>query len=247
MKIENYMKNKREKIFLVILILLLFTINYNFIDSFLTEIFNSRESIVVDRVIDGDTIKANETSIRLLGINTPERGEKYYEEAKEFLQELILNKTIELEYGKEKYDKYNRILGYLFLNEKSINKKIIEQGFANYYFPSGKDKYYSEFKEAWKECIKSNKNLCKKSNQKCSKCIELKEFNYKNEIIILKNDCYFECDLKKWEIKEEGRKSIELNITLKQNEEKIIKSQNLSGESLFLRDDEFKLVLWNSY
>ena len=40
--------------------------------------------------------------------NSPERGEPYYAEAKEFLNERILNKTVRLEFGKDKYDRYNR-------------------------------------------------------------------------------------------------------------------------------------------
>ena len=74
------MKNKRREIFLLILLIgILITMNYNFFDSLL----NKRETAVVERVIDGDTFVVNGTSVRLLGMNSPERGEKYYLEAKE--------------------------------------------------------------------------------------------------------------------------------------------------------------------
>ncbi len=244
------MKNKREKIILIILILLLFIINYSFIDSFLISIFNLRDLVIIEGVVDGDTVKVNNTSIRLLGINTPERGEIYYEEAKEVLKELVLNKTVYLEYGKERYDKYNRVLAYVFLENEDINIKLIEEGLANYYFPSGKDKYYLEFKEAWEECIKSNRKLCEKSTKECSECIKLKEFDYKNELIILKNTCSFDCDLNNWKIKGEGRKILELNLALDSNEEELIEFDSMwteTGDTLFLRDDEFKLVLWYTY
>ena len=244
------MKKKNAKRLLIFLIILFFVINYSFIDSFLNDIFNSREIVLVDGVIDGDTVKVNGTSIRLLGINTPEKGEIYYEEAKEFLQDLVLNKTVELEYGKEKYDKYHRILGYLFLNEENINKKIVEKGFANFYFPSGKDKYYPEFKKVWERCIDSNKNLCEKSKHKCSDCIKLKEFDYKNDEITLKNNCDIECNLNNWAVKGEGRKIEELNFSLSENEEVTIEFENMwtdTGDTIFLRDNEFKLVLWYSY
>ena len=241
------MKRKNAKKLLIFLIILLIVINYNFIDSFLESIFNPREPVIINRVIDGDTVEANDISIRLLGINTPERGEIYYEEAKEFLESIILNKTVYLEYGKEKYDKYDRILGYLFLEDESINIKLIENGFANYYFPSGKDKYYPEFKIAWENC---NKNLCEESTHKCSECIKLQELDYKNEIVILKNVCSFECDLNNWQIKDEGRKKLELDFTLSENQEKIIEFEDVwtdTGDTLFLRDSDSKLVLWYSY
>ena len=241
------MKRKNAKKLLIFLIILLIVINYNFIDSFLESIFNPREPVIINRVIDGDTVEANDISIRLLGINTPERGEIYYEEAKEFLESIILNKTVYLEYGKEKYDKYDRILGYLFLEDESINIKLIENGFANYYFPSGKDKYYPEFKIAWENC---NKNLCEGSTHKCPECIKLQELDYKNEIVILKNVCSFECDLNNWQIKDEGRKKLELDFTLSENQEKIIEFEDVwtdTGDTLFLKDSDSKLVLWYSY
>lgn len=241
---------KNEKKLLIFLILLFFVINYHFLDSFLIDVFDSREEVVINNVIDGDTVKVNGTSIRLLGINTPEKGEVYYEEAKEFLEGLVLNKTVYLEYGKEKHDKYNRILAYIFLNNENIHLKIVERGFANFYFPSGKDKYYFEFKEAWENCIKSNKNLCERSSHQCSGCISLNEFSYENKLIVLKNTCSFDCDLNNWKMKAEGRTILDLNITLDSGEEEKIDFDSVwtkTGNTLFVRDDEFKLVLWKSY
>lgn len=257
---------KKEALILIILILLLFAINYRFIDNSLTNFLEESEIIIVKDVIDGDTIKSNETSIRLLGINSPEKGEKYYEEAKEYLEKKILNKTVYLKYGKEKYDRYHRILAYVFLGNENINLELVEKGFANFYFPSGKDNYYLEFKKAWEECIENNINLCEKSKNKCAECIELNEFNYKEEIIILKNTCSFDCDLSNWEISDEGRKRfrfskfilrsqgyVELfvgegeddNDTLFWREERYVWTK--TGDTLFLRDDDFRLVLWESY
>ena len=59
--------------------------------------FSGKETVIASRIIDGDTIVVNNVSIRLLGMNTPERGEKYYQEAKNYLALLISNKTIWLE------------------------------------------------------------------------------------------------------------------------------------------------------
>ena len=47
-------------------------------------------SAIVSRIIDGDTIELqNGERVRLLGINTPEKGQPYYEEATNRLKELI--------------------------------------------------------------------------------------------------------------------------------------------------------------
>ena len=258
-------KSKQIKI-LVLLIFILFAINYPFMDSFLERTFVQGEIVTVERVVDGDTVIANNQSVRLLGMNTPERGEKYYEEAKVFLEELVLNKTVELRFGKEKYDRYNRILGYLFLGGKNINLEIVKEGYANFYFPSGKDTYYTLFLDEWEGCLVDGGNRCEFSNDPCSKCIKLEEFDYKREIITFENICSFQCDLSNWEIKDEGRKKFIFEDFLINGKEKInIKTKDgennstdlfwkgekyvwtKTGDSLFLRDKEGLLVLWDTY
>jgi len=225
--------------------------NYFWIDSYLIKEFSPKETVVVQRIIDGDTIEIeNKTSVRLLGINTPEKGEKYYQEAKNFLENLVLNKTIGLEAGREDKDKYQRELRYVFLNGENINVKLIEQGFANSYFPSGKDKYSEEFYQAWERCLIKNVNLCEKSKDKCGNCIELKSFNYKNGEIVIYNKCSFDCDLNNWLVKAEGRKKIILNKTIENKKELKISEEDIwtdSGDSLFLRDENGKLVLYYPY
>ena len=140
------MHYKQKYAFLLIfLVIFLFVINYNFLDKSLEGFFEESESGFVERVIDGDTIVVNSTSVRLLGINCPEKGEKYYEEAKDFLEKEVLNKTVELKFGNERYDRYGRLLAYVFLDEENVNLELVEKGFANFYFPSGKDNYYNDF------------------------------------------------------------------------------------------------------
>jgi len=82
------MENKKEKILVVFLFLTLFSVNYNFLDKNLENFLTNQETpkFKVERVIDGDTFKGENETIRMLGINTPETGEKYYEEAKNFLK-----------------------------------------------------------------------------------------------------------------------------------------------------------------
>jgi len=235
---------KKEIIIILFFIGLLFIINYPFIDKAVKEFLSEHEFAIVERVIDGDTVVIeNKTSVRLLGINCPEKGEMYSEEAKKFLEELVLNKTIKLEFGKEKYDKYNRILAYISVDEKNVNLELVEEGFANFYFPSGKDRYYKDFKKAWEDCIKENKNLCKKSIDECSKCIDIKN---SNTII---NTCSFECDITGWMIKGEGRKTFIFSDVILESMEEISFELELTetGDTLFLRDDEGGLVLWRSY
>ena len=86
------MKKQKQIFLLVFLILLLFAINYSFLDKSLENFLTNYETGNVERVIDGDTIVlSNGEHIRLLGMNAPEttKKEKYSQEAKEFLKKLI--------------------------------------------------------------------------------------------------------------------------------------------------------------
>ena len=262
--------NKQQCFILVFLVFLILIINYNTIDSTLIRIFDEEIKIVdkgvVERIIDGDTIVINDSSIRLLGINCPEKNTFYYSEAKEFLEEWIFEKEVELGYDKNKYDRYQRILAYVFINGKNINLEIVENGYANFYFPNGKTKLYWDFVNAWKNCIKENKNLCEKSENICADCIILKEFDYWKDSVSFYNKCDFDCDLSNWEIKDEGRKTFVFeNFVLKKkksvkiNVEKGEDNENVlfwtgedyvwtkTGDALFLRDGEGRLVLWKNY
>jgi len=257
---------KRTSIFLLIsLIVLLVAVNYSFLDSKLEKFLIENTYTKVVRIIDGDTIVVeNNTHVRMLGINTPEKGETYYQEAKNFLSELISNKSIRLEYGKDKIDLYGRTLAYIFLDNKNINLEQIRNGFANVYI-LGDLKYENILREAWNECIKNNKNLCEKSDEKCASCIEL-NLDMKKQTATFYNNCDFDCSLTGWNIKDEGRKNFFfpnyiLNgksqvsvITGNQtNSENVLfwKGEDYvwtsGGDTLFLRDEKGKLVLWENY
>jgi micrococcal nuclease len=260
------MNKKREIFLLAFLVLLLIAVNYRFLDSKVTEFLEESDIAVVERVIDGDTIVVeNNTHIRLLGINTPEKGEKYYSEAKSFLEMIILNKTVKLKYGSEKQDKYGRTLAYVLVDEKNVNKEMVDEGYANFYFPSGKDSYYNSFAKAWGHCLENNKYLCEKSQTECSRCVELKELNVKEQRIVLYNNCSFSCSLNGWTIKDEGRKKFvfpdfklesrrEISVivgnwtddadSLYWKGEEYVWTQ--TGDTMFLRDEEGKLVVWKS-
>ena len=77
------MKKVEYIVCLIVLVLVFIVMNYTSFDGFVIENLDNKELVEVERVIDGDTVVVNGVSVRMLGINTPERGEKYYAEAKE--------------------------------------------------------------------------------------------------------------------------------------------------------------------
>lgn len=117
----------------------------------------------VTKIIDGDTIIVNGESVRLLGIDTAERGEECYKEAKVRLEELILNKEVILESDIKNKDQYKRLLRYVFVEENgekiNINLKLVVEGLAIARFYEDK-KYKEEILEAEKTA-RGNKIGCK--------------------------------------------------------------------------------------
>ena len=95
----------------------------------------------------------------MLGIDADERGYDCYKEAKERLEELILNKEVRLEKDRRDKDRYDRYLRYIFIEEENINLKLVEEGLAIARFYEDK-KYKKEILDAEKKA-RVNKKGCK--------------------------------------------------------------------------------------
>ncbi len=95
-------------------------------------------SVAVSYVYDGDTVKLNDgRKLRFIGINTPEIGhdggasEPFSHAARNRLQHLIGDGTIRLRYGKERHDRYGRLLAHPYLADgRSINALLLQEGLA---------------------------------------------------------------------------------------------------------------------
>ena len=116
---------------------------------------------VVTYVVDGDTFDLdNGERIRFSGINTPETGECYYQEAKDALKTLTLNKQVFLEKDKTDEGKYGRKLRYIYVNDLMVNKALVEGGYARVYDKYSYDtKRYDELKEVEAKAIRDNLGL----------------------------------------------------------------------------------------
>lgn len=103
----------------------------------------------VTRTIDGDTLELNtKEKVRLSGINTPEKKECYYKEAKEKLTELVAGKQVYLERDYTNIDKYHRLLRYVYIGSQEVNSILVEQGYAKVYDKYAYDtKKYKELKQ----------------------------------------------------------------------------------------------------
>lgn len=109
----------------------------------------ARETHFVQRVVDGDTIVlADGSRLRLIGIDSPEKDQNCFVEAREFLHFLVSGKAVELELGLEKRDKYGRLLAYVFVEGEMANLAAVSKGFAVAYPFEPNTKYATEFSVA---------------------------------------------------------------------------------------------------
>lgn len=91
----------------------------------------------VTRIIDGDTIEIETgQKIRLIGIDTPEMDnfgkerECYALEAKNKLEEMVLDKAAVLEKDVSETDRFGRLLRYVWLDGEMVNEKMVREGYA---------------------------------------------------------------------------------------------------------------------
>jgi micrococcal nuclease len=88
----------------------------------------------VIEVLDGDSIVlSNGEEVRYVGIDAPEYGQPYAEEAKEFNRKLVKGKIIRLEFDIEKRDRYGRLLAYVYTGNILVNAELVKKGFASIY------------------------------------------------------------------------------------------------------------------
>ena len=73
---------------------------------------------------------ADGSRVRYLCIDTPERGEPYYDEATEFNRELVAGRAVKLERGLRDVDQYGRLLRYVYVGDVFVNAELVSAGLA---------------------------------------------------------------------------------------------------------------------
>ena len=118
------------------------------------------ETLVVSRVIDGDTVEfSSGERVRLIGVDAPERGACFFEQSKQTLEKLALQKTVRSENEISDRDRYGRLLRHLYVGDVFINLALVEQGAATAYPYPPDTAHTAEFSEAQARAKEQNRGL----------------------------------------------------------------------------------------
>jgi len=136
-------QSKLVKIFLLISVLLI---------TFAVIRFFSENKVTVARVIDGDTVELRSgESVRLLGIDAPEKNQYYHDDATKRLRQLVEGKKVVLEKDVNNRDRYGRLLRYVYVDGLFVNLEMVKEGYAALFTTPKNVKYLNEFQKAENE------------------------------------------------------------------------------------------------
>lgn len=92
-------------------------------------------SAVVVAVTDGDTIKVlqekKEVKVRLYGIDAPEKKQPFGMKSKQFASDFCYGKKVTIVV--DNIDFYGRTVAEVFVDGKSLNRAMVENGYAWWY------------------------------------------------------------------------------------------------------------------
>ncbi len=162
----------------------------------------------VQKVTDGDTIvMENGDRVRLLSIDTPEKGQAFYTEAKMFLQQLVGGRKVRLEAGIEDKDKYGRLLRYVFVDGKLANLEIVREGYAKALIFNENEKYADVVRKAEEEAREKGKGIWSLDDDFCVYASAFHfnargndNANLNDEYVTFKNKCGGVVNMTAWKV-----------------------------------------------
>lgn len=165
--------------------------------SFSSPSSSDRQSIIISRVIDGDTFQTVDgRTVRLANINTPEKGMPSSTDSRDFLASYQ-NTTLELEILGT--DKYQRTLGRLY-GPEYVNYELVNNGLSSKFLVDEEE--LSLFAEAESHAVEQGKGMWIHSPY--YGCFDAK-INEKEESLLLTNSCPL-ISAAGWTLKDESRK-----------------------------------------
>lgn len=121
----------------------------------------------VAEVVDGDTvILGSGQKVRLLGIDAPELEREgrpadfLAHKARRVLTDLAQGKRVRLKYDQLRYDRYGRILAFLFLPDgTNLSRELVRQGLAHVYTVPPNMGFRKELLAAQREALAARRGI----------------------------------------------------------------------------------------
>jgi micrococcal nuclease len=93
------------------------------------------ETVTVTRIIDGDTLDVRfgdgtVDRVRLIGIDGPEPGQPFAAQASAHLASLVEGREVVMVSDVSDRDRFDRLLGYLFVGSLFVNEEMVRAGWA---------------------------------------------------------------------------------------------------------------------
>ncbi|HUT77093.1 MAG TPA: thermonuclease family protein [Polyangia bacterium] len=104
------------------------------------------EAVPLVRVVDGDTVRVRwrgeDQPVRLLRIDTPERGQRGFGEATLALRGILRQGPVEIEFerpGREERDRYGRLLAYVIAPDgRNASTEMVRLGHSRFHVKFGR-------------------------------------------------------------------------------------------------------------
>ncbi len=242
--------NKKPALILSFLITLLIANTFYFFS--LQKSDSNRQTLVIGRIIDGDTLESDTGEVlRLANINAPEKNTPHAKLSKAFLAQLE-NTTVEVEFLG--VDKYGRSLARVYSPEY-INLQLVSAGLSSKFLVDEKE--LKQFASAEKEAINNGWGMWKHSIY--YNCLTVEIFPQEEKVRLVNRCNLADSDL---HLKDESRKTYYFNSSFtniwlrsgngKNNDTDLfwgsaVEIWNNDRDSIYIFDKDENLVYYRSY
>jgi micrococcal nuclease len=235
-----------------------------------TEKAPETETIAVLQVIDGDTCRLEDGRyVRYLGIDAPEEGDPRAKEARLANNRLVGGKTVRLEFGRSRQDKYDRLLAYVFVDDTFVNEILLRQGLVHLRHPVA-ERYRARLQRAQDEARAAGVGIWAPAATGRSIALAFvhedahgdDRRNLNDEFIVIENQGQHPIDLTGWTVSDAAdhrylfpnfalasKAQVTLRTGLGRNTERELfwgrrnSVWNNNGDTVFIRDSQGYLVL----
>ena len=116
---------------------------------------------IVTHVVDGDTVDVDGRRVRFIGMDTPERGQCGYAEAKRRVAQLVGGQRVDVvSVPGDTVDRYGRELGYIQVRGLDVGKELLVEGLAHARYDSLDGYHFHPRQADYRATDASNRNLC---------------------------------------------------------------------------------------